>query len=111
MQGNNTFNRGKKDEKTVILNSFQPHGRWFSEIRKDFISYFPCVLDFQNTHPKYPKLSPVTGECCQISFGSILDSFDSISSKEIPSFNRVDSSIFYRYRIKFAKQRRIFKIQ
>ena len=82
-QGNNTFNGGKKDEKTVISNSFQPHGRWFSEIRKNFVSYFPCVLDFQNAHPKYLKLSPVTGECCQISFGSILDSFDSLSCKEI----------------------------
>ena len=77
-QGNNTFNGEKKDEKTLILDSFQPHGRWVLEIRKHFISCFPCVLDFQNTHPKYPKLSLVTGECCEISFGSILDSFDSI---------------------------------
>ena len=73
----------KKDEKTLILDSFQPHGRWVLEIRKNFISCFPCVLDFQNAHPEYLKLSLVTGDCCQISFGSISDSSESISSKEI----------------------------
>ena len=76
------FNEEKEDEKTVILESFQPLERWNSEIRKFFISNFPCVLEVQNTHPRYLKLSPVTGECCQISFGSISDSSDSISSKE-----------------------------
>ena len=81
-QGNNTFNGEKKDEKTLILDSFQPHGRWVLEIRKNFISCFPCVLDFQNAHPEYLKLSLVTGDCCQISFGSISDSSESISSKE-----------------------------
>ena len=64
------------------LTLFQPHGRWVFEIRKYFISCFPCVLDVQDTHPMYLKLSPVTGESCQISFGSILDSSELISSKE-----------------------------
>ena len=45
-QGNNTFNGEKKDEKTLILDSFQLHGRWVLEMRKNFISCFPCVLDF-----------------------------------------------------------------
>ena len=75
-------------KRTVILDLFQPHGRWFSEIGKKYISRFPCVLDLLNAHQKYLKLSPVTGQCCKISFRSMSNSSDWISSKEVAALDR-----------------------
>ena len=84
--GKRCFHDTKRQSQTMILewviSSYQmdvENNIWFS--------CFSRVLDLQNSHPRYVKLSTVTGECFQISWRSISDVFQLISSKESGVFS------------------------